>query len=187
MEKIGSSLPVRFAVLGFLCERSLHGYELAQRIERGLGALWRIATSQLYAVLHRLEALGLATAHVEEMDARPARTVYCVTDEGREAFEQWLRTPVAHLRDMRVEFLAKVYFLRRRSAAQVDQLIESQIEHLGKAESGTRSRKGIPSDDRVFGLLVSSFRKHRMESMVTWLQIERDRIARVDVDRKEEK
>ena len=186
MEKIGSSLPVRFAVLGFLCERSLHGYELAQRIERGLGALWRIATSQLYAVLHRLEALGLATAHVEELDARPARTVYRITDEGREAFEQWLRTPVAHLRDMRVEFLAKVYFLRRRASEGVNELMDAQVELLTEAETGIRSRDGIQSDDRVFGLLVASFRQHGMESMVAWLQAERDRIAFADVGGKEE-
>ena len=178
MEQSGSSLPVQFAALGFLCERPLHGYELAQSIERGLGALWRVATSQLYAVLHRLEASGLATSRTEEVDARPARTVYDITRQGEAALEQWLREPVAHLRDMRVEFLAKIYFLRRHSSERVDDLINAQMGLLREAESGIRSRDGVQSDDRGFGALVASFRQHRMESMVTWLEAERSRLKR---------
>jgi len=149
----------------------MHGYELGRSIEEGFGSsLWRIATSQLYAVLHRLEEAGWATAHVEASEARPTRKVYAVTDEGRRTFETWVNAPVPHLRDMRVEFLAKIYFLLRRGAKEyVEGLLRLQREVLAESEAGLHEREQVESDNPAFGTLVASFRRNRMRSMIEWL------------------
>ena len=76
-------LAVEFAVLGLLIEAPMHGYELRDRLTAGLGALWRIASSQLYSVLHRLDEQGWVTCAVELPAAGPARNVYRATDAGR--------------------------------------------------------------------------------------------------------
>lgn len=158
----------------------MHGYELRERLERGLGELWRVATSQLYSVLHRLEREGWARPHVEARSARPSRTVYRITPEGAAVFARWVGAPVEHLRDVRVEFLAKVFFARRRGRTAVLDLIDRQVETLKALESGLASRGRIDSDDAGFGRIVSSFRSHRMQSMITWLEENRESLSETE-------
>ena len=168
------SLPVEYAVLGLLHDAPMHGYELRQRFERGLGDLWHIATSRLYSVLHRMEERGWAHPHVEADSPRPSRTVYRITDLGEEALSAWLLEPVEHLRDMRVEFLAKVYFARRRGAGAVSTLVDRQKEVLLALEAGLAERNELESDDFGFERVAASFRRRRMQSMIEWLDESRD-------------
>ena len=61
-------------------------------------------------------AAGLAEPHsTEPGDAGPNRTVHRATDAGNEAVTRWLDRPVAHIRDLRIEFLAKLRLNQRRS------------------------------------------------------------------------
>ncbi len=177
------SLPVEFAALGILAEGPMHGYELRRRLGQGLGALWRIASSQLYAVLHRLEKRGWIHPRVESEGGRPSRTTYRVTANGERALATWLTTPVEHLRDMRVEFLAKVYFLRRRSFTAVSELVEAQIRTLEELESKLSRHKALESDDAGFGEISASFRKKRMRSMIEWLEENKDALRRTEESR----
>jgi len=164
------SFPVHYAALGYLSEGPMHGYELRERLRRGLGGLWRIASSQLYSVLHRLEEHGWADPHVESDAARPARTVYRITPEGARAFDAWVAEPVAHPRDLRVEFLAKLYFLRRRSAEAARGLIDAQVGVLEEADAGLARRGALESDDAGFGEIAASFRRQRLRSTIEWLR-----------------
>jgi len=164
------SLPVQYVVLGLLLEEPRHGYELRKQLELRLGVLWRIASSQLYSVLHRLEDRGWASARVESEGPRPSRTVYAVTAEGAEAFAAWVTAPVAHLRDVRVEFLAKAYFLRRRAGDALRRLLEAQIEVFEGLEAGLARQERLESDDAQFGAMVVSFRRMQMRSMIEWLR-----------------
>lgn len=157
----------------------MHGYELRQRLKEGLGELWRIASSQLYNVLHQMESRDWIKPSLETASARPARTVYRVTPAGRRAFEAWVGQPVNHLRDMRVEFLAKVYFLRHRSSAAVSDLVEEQVEVLKRLEVSLERRRGIESDDETFGEIAVSFRRKRVRSMIEWLEESRQQLVEI--------
>jgi PadR family transcriptional regulator AphA len=71
-----TSLTIEHALLGFLSERPMHGYDIYQQISQpnGLGLVWRIKRSQLYALLARLEGQGYIAASVEIHDrSRPRR------------------------------------------------------------------------------------------------------------------
>ena len=93
----------------------------------GLGRVWRLKLGLLYAVLKRLEAEGLLHAVRSEQDEGPARRVLAITPAGEAAFACWLRTPVAAGRDLRVEFLAKLYFARRAGPHAAAALLDAQI------------------------------------------------------------
>jgi len=174
---------VHYAALGFLVDGPIHGYELRRRLADGLGSLWRIALSQLYTVLHRLEDRGWAESYVEDGSSRPSRTVYRATSEGTRAFEAWVSSPVDHLRDVRVEFLAKVYFLRRRaSASAVAGLLDAQIDVIEEAERALARRDALESDDVGFGEIVLSFRRKRVQSMLEWMAEQRDQSTEAEDD-----
>ena len=166
----GRSFAVDFAALGFFRERPMHGYELRDRLSQGLGALWRIASSQLYSVLHGLEGRGWIDSHVESDSGRPARTVYAITPAGTRAFEAWITSPVEHLRDVRVEFLAKIYFLRRLSPERIATFVDAQIRVLENLESKLSRRGRLQSDDVGLGEIAVSFRTKQTRSLIEWLK-----------------
>ena len=85
----------RLAVLGQLSLRSWSAYELTRSMARTLHWFWPRAESGIYAEARRLEAEGLAVSRSEPAadGSRRQRTVYEITDSGRERLGAWLRTP----------------------------------------------------------------------------------------------
>jgi DNA-binding PadR family transcriptional regulator len=109
-----------WAVLALLAEQPAHGFYLVTRFARHgeLGAVWTIQRPQVYRAIDHLQARGLIAPLREEAgDGGPPRTVYEVTAAGARALEQWLSTPVAHLREARSALLLKLIFLARAGRA----------------------------------------------------------------------
>jgi DNA-binding PadR family transcriptional regulator len=166
--------PVEYAALGFLVEAPRHGYDLHRDLSDGLGALWHIALSQLYSVLHRLVEENWAAVEVEPQEDRPSRQMYSVTAEGRRAFWRWACSPVTHPRDLRVVFLAKVYFLRRLRPEAVRGLVDAQSSQLCVILAALRERGSASSDDGAVAAATCSFRAGQMETAIRWLDANRE-------------
>src|SRR5512136_1791025 len=154
-------------LLGFLMLGPRHPYELYQEFEPELGRVWHIGQSHLYAYLKQLAESGLATVKTEAQSNRPARHVYHITPAGQQAFLDWLHQPTQHVRHIRLEFLARLYFFRRLSLPGLEQLVadqkalfQSRIESLGGTIAET--------DDRYLRLVLES-RHGEMEAIIRWL------------------
>jgi PadR family transcriptional regulator AphA len=80
-----------YAVLAQLALRPWSTYELAQQRVR---YVWPRAESAIYREVKRLDAMGLVAAKREYVGKRP-RTVYSITDAGRQVLREWLDTPVS--------------------------------------------------------------------------------------------
>ena len=158
----------------------MHGYDLRERLSQGLGDLWRIASSQLYNVLHRLEKKEWIACSVEPQAGRPDRKVYHVTDSGERAFWTWATSAVGHLRDVRVELLAKVYFLRRIAPARIEALIDVELDTLRGLRERLQARGSIGSDDKGFGALALDFRVSQLGNTLSWLETNRGRLASIE-------
>jgi DNA-binding PadR family transcriptional regulator len=83
-----------FAVLAQVAVHPWSTYELAQQRIRYFRYVWPRAESAIYREVKRLSALGLLDGKKEHVGKR-ARTVYSITDKGREALREWLATPVS--------------------------------------------------------------------------------------------
>jgi PadR family transcriptional regulator AphA len=81
-----------FAVLGLLAVRPWSTYELTRQMDRSLGRMWPRAASKLYEEPKKLVALGYASAETGTVGKRP-RTVYSITEDGRNALARWLAEP----------------------------------------------------------------------------------------------
>ncbi len=97
-----------YALLGLLAIKPWTTYELAQQMERSLRNFWPRAQSKIYEEPKNLVAHGLATAKKEKTGKRP-RTVYSITEKGRDALKGWLDVPGE---PMSIEFgaILKVFF-----------------------------------------------------------------------------
>ena len=155
------------ALLGFLMAGPKHGYELHQEFSRDLGQVWRVGLSQLYAQLKQMEEAGLVAARTEPQPSRPPRKVYHLTPAGRETFHEWVHRPTPHLRHVRLEFLARLYFFRRLALPGLDQLVAEQ-KALYRARVESLARAAAEADDD-FLRLVLEFRRGQFEAVIRWL------------------
>jgi DNA-binding PadR family transcriptional regulator len=81
-----------YAVLALLDLRSWTGYDLTQQAARSLRYAWPKSERHLYSEPKKLVALGYATTHTERVGKR-TRSVYTITDDGRQALSEWVTTP----------------------------------------------------------------------------------------------
>jgi PadR family transcriptional regulator AphA len=83
-----------YAVLAQLAVRPWSTYELARQRVRYFRYVWPRAESAIYREVKRLAAMGLVEAKREYVGKRP-RTVYSITEAGRQVLREWLATPVS--------------------------------------------------------------------------------------------
>ena len=88
----GEGMPRRFVrpfVLLLLAEGPSHGYELAGSLKEFTPEGLNVEPSILYRMLRQMEEEGLATSSLDDSGVGPARKVYVLTPEGREALDLW--------------------------------------------------------------------------------------------------
>ncbi|MCB0196362.1 MAG: helix-turn-helix transcriptional regulator [Anaerolineae bacterium] len=168
-----SSLTIEYALLGLLYHQARHGYEIYQELlaEDGLGLVWRLKQSQLYALLAKLEQQGFVDSTLEPQEGRPPRKMLQLTTAGREAFLGWLRTPVPQGRKMRLEFMAKFYFARQFEPTIASALIDKQRDICRDWLTALQSQADTLSTEAPFEWLVYQFRIGQVEAMHNWLDI----------------
>jgi PadR family transcriptional regulator, regulatory protein AphA len=83
-----------YAVLAQVAVHPWSTYELVQQRVRYFRYVWPRAESAIYREVKRLSSMGLLDAKKEHVGKR-ARTVYSITEKGRDALREWLATPVS--------------------------------------------------------------------------------------------
>ena len=84
--------PVALCVLSLLNERAMHPYEMRSLMrERGHDRAFRIRESSVYDTVARLAERGfIESVEVNREGRRPERTVYAITEAGRDELLVWL-------------------------------------------------------------------------------------------------
>ncbi len=124
------AMPTEYALLGLLLDGPKHGYELARRFspETALGGICHLEMSMLYALLKKQEKAENIEAELESQGTRPPKRIFHLTAMGRAAFMEWVRSPVGRSREIRLDFLVKLYFARQLGVDDVLALIDRQLE-----------------------------------------------------------
>ena len=98
----------RYALLGLLSLGPRSGYDLKKLIDRSIAHFWSESFGQIYPILRRLEAEGLARRRSQRQDGKPDRQVYSLTTKGQEELQRWLEQP-ARPEGFRSELLLKLF------------------------------------------------------------------------------
>jgi PadR family transcriptional regulator, regulatory protein AphA len=146
-----------------------HGYALYRRIQADLKDVWTIGMNRLYSLLAELEHDGLIAGQTEKPGPRPARRMLRLLPKGKNLFNAWMDAPTTRMRDMRLEFLPKLYFARLAGPDAVVALI--RVQHTAcdnelARMAATQSERG--SED-MYVFLVYEFRVRQIRSMMLWL------------------
>jgi PadR family transcriptional regulator, regulatory protein AphA len=102
--------PTSYIVLGLLTQAGeATPYELKAMVAGGIGNLWSLQHTQLYAEPERLTRAGYLAERREEGGRR--RRLYRIAEPGRAAFRAWLSGgPARDLPELRDISLLKVFF-----------------------------------------------------------------------------
>jgi DNA-binding PadR family transcriptional regulator len=173
MPRSSSPLSIEFVLLGLLDQEPVHGYDLFKRLNslEPVGLVWRIKQSQLYAIMDRLEVEDLVVSTIIPGESHPNRKQYSLTKSGRSEFEVWRGSPVEHGREIRMEFLAKIYFTLRKNTETTLALIDAQraacvtwIDKLEQTLSET-------PESQVYERIVFQYRLAQMNAIIDWLEV----------------
>ncbi|WP_037677905.1 PadR family transcriptional regulator [Streptomyces griseus] len=85
---------LELAILGFLYDAPLHGYELRKRLTALTGHVRPVAESTLYPAIKRLEKAGFLARATEPGAVAAPRHTLTLTDEGRQELRHRLADPV---------------------------------------------------------------------------------------------
>jgi PadR family transcriptional regulator AphA len=162
-----------YLILGHLALRDWSTYELAQQLKRSTRHYWPRAESKIYEEPKKLVEHGLATASREHTGRRP-RTVYAITEEGREALARWLEEP-AQPPLVEFEGVIKVLFAEHGTQQQLrstlrsirEQAQRTRDEHVALA--GDLAETGGPFPNRLhLNALVFRFMWDQTETIINW-------------------
>ena len=85
--------PLALAVMNLLMEHPMHPYEMKSKMkERGHDQVIKLKGGSIYDTVERLEEGGFIEAQETSREGRrPERTVYAITETGRDEITEWLK------------------------------------------------------------------------------------------------
>lgn len=166
-------LVIELMILGFLAEGPLHGYELRRRMEELFGYARPISYGTLYPAITRLAKAGLVHQHTESGKAGAARVTLTLTETGRLALQEKLRTASGTDITDGHRFMVVLAFLSLLdSHAERNAVLQRRLDFLAQPASffydGDQPLKAVEIEDPYRqGILVSAKATNRAER--AWL------------------
>lgn len=160
-------------VLWQLIGEPMHAYRMQKLIEaQGKHRVVNVRSpASLYQTIKRLEHHGLV--EVEETvrgNNQPDRTVYAITDSGRQAARTWLREMLLETGGEYPEFIAAISILFALAHEEALELLEERAERvaaeLAQAEAELAANPGLP---RLF-LLEEEYRRAVLQAELAWIR-----------------
>ncbi len=152
-------------LLGLLRQQDMHGYQLAEFIDRALSFCTDIKKPTAYALLDKMAHAGWITQTEQREGNRPPRRVYSITKEGEKEFQKLLRENLAsHLPshfggDIGIAFI---------DALSIDESIALLKERREKLAEASRNAEAAPQHQGSMQLVVKHQALH-LAAELDWL------------------
>ncbi|GAA5703976.1 PadR family transcriptional regulator [Streptomyces avermitilis] len=169
--KLGN--PLALAVMVLLMEKPMHPYEIAQTLRRrGKDTTTKINYGSLYTVVQNLEKHGFVeVAEVQRQGNRPERTLYGITDAGREEATEWLSDLLAVPAREYPIFETALSLLGVLHPDEVTRLLEERLTQLEVQVASARGglEKLYETLPRLF-LVETEYQLHMVEAQAEWVR-----------------
>ena len=128
------------AILGLLCEGPHYGYELEKIIEeRGMRVWTEIGFSSIYYVLKRLESRECIQSTVEDVEGRPARRVYTITEKGKKIMKEKVKDDLSQNKKLISSFDLGIAYHGLLEPEELSECLALYLESLDRREASIRS------------------------------------------------
>jgi DNA-binding PadR family transcriptional regulator len=158
------------AVLATVVQRPMHRYEMASVMRaRGKDRDMDIKWGSLYTVVQNLERNGyLESIGVTRQGARPERTVYQITDAGRDELVAWTRELIAEPETEHTRFVAGLSVLAVLTPQDVVDLLHRRLQRLTESIDALRAQVEKAADVPRLFLIEDEYRIAMSLAEVEW-------------------
>src|SRR5207244_4744083 len=163
--------PLALAVMNLLMERPMHPYEMKSTMkERGHDQVIRLKGGSIYDTVERLEAGGFIKSQETSRDGRrPERTVYAITEAGRDEITGWLAELLTQPVNEYPQFGGALAFVAALDKDEVTRLLKVRIALLDAQIAGAEKQlknflgMGLPRLFLVEGEYAVAMRRAALE------------------------
>jgi DNA-binding PadR family transcriptional regulator len=158
------------AVLATVVQQPMHRYEMASLMrtrgkDRDMGIKW----GSLYTVVQNLERSGYVEAiGVTRQGARPERTVYQITDAGRDELVAWTRELIAEPEAEHTRFIAGLSVMSVLTPQDATDLLYRRLQRLTESVATLRAELEQVADVPRLFLIEDEYRIAMTQAEADW-------------------
>lgn len=121
--------PLALAIMNLLLERPMHPYEMKTTMkQRGHNEVIKLKGASIYDSVERLERGGFIESQETSREGRrPERTVYALTEHGRDELQSWMREIVSEPAREFPEFAAALAFIAGLDKGEAIELLQRRV------------------------------------------------------------
>jgi DNA-binding PadR family transcriptional regulator len=167
------------AILATVVERPMHRYEMASVMRaRGKERDMDIKWGSLYTVVQNLERNGyLEPIGVTRQRARPERTVYQITDAGRDELVAWTRELIAEPQPEHTRFVAGLSVLVVLTPQDVVDLLRRRLQRLTESIDALQAEVEKAAHVPRLFLIEDEYRIAMSQAEVEWTRSLTDELS----------
>lgn len=167
---------LQYAILGMLNRESMTGYDLTREFQTSLFDFWTAKHSQVYPELKSLLEKGFVEYETEISGTALEKKVYTITQQGRDAFQDWEEKAYPIKPIPKDEFRLQLFFSdAMEPETRLKQLEYHLQQHRQRLEQIRKKQEKFetipPKEENQFcDYLVMQGAIHREESYCRWLE-----------------
>ena len=171
-------MSIKYAVLGLLHYKDMHGYQIKDHIEKNFGYMWTVNFGQIYNNLKSLVDEGLITLAevVPSENGAPHRKLYTLTEKGRDDFRNWLKSSPEKQLLLRDPFLMRFIFFGFGDKEDALKLIDEQIQLYEQQLSRRKGNLMRWGKQGAYVSMIAELGLSFNEIFLQWLYRVRDKI-----------
>ncbi len=131
-------MDIQSILLGFLMQNSMTGYDLKKAFSISFSFFSGLSYGSIYPALKKMEQQGLISKQVEIGDGAPNRKIYTITEAGKAAFLQALRSPLG-FEYHKNPFLMRLFFFSYLSPEERRAIVISYLDSAAQVHSKLQS------------------------------------------------
>lgn len=135
-------MSIDYAILGLLSWKPFSGYDLKKIIAESEVYYWSGNNNQIYKSLVALHSEQLVSQEVQYQASLPAKKLYTITDKGRAALRDWVRS-IPALPEIHNTFLVQLAWADALSGDELDALLAIYEEELAVQLRMQDARAGL--------------------------------------------
>jgi DNA-binding PadR family transcriptional regulator len=170
-------MDVKTILLGSLFDKSLSGYDLKKLFSLSFAFFSGLGYGSIYPALKKLEEEGLITMKLEIQESAPNRKVYTISEAGKQAFLNSLKSPFG-LERYKNALLMRMFFFAHLSKKE---RLKAAYDYLDQIKSVARELEAVQPEVEAnadlyqllcfqFGLRFSKDLMRNVEKVIADLQ-----------------
>lgn len=147
-------------LLGLIYEKPLNAYEIIKLLNYMNVKWWfNIADSTVYSTLRALEKKGYISGTTEKVGNMPDRTVYSLSDKGKDMFIDTLKASILQFNYDTNIFSIAAFFLDSFTPDEQQKLLQKRLEVLQKYRIGIEKQINSLWENEVSAVHVANVKR----------------------------